>query len=459
MSDLTHPISNSTKNVFLWFLAFLVAGIATLFAANFNGGETLALALLLLFVLTFPVLWKWRRGNLDLFEPITLFSGTAVIYWVGKAIYILLRNYPIYQYFPWPESRIDYLDLALVYAIVGTIFLIIGYFGVPIASKKKPIIERCADWNGAGVGLFTAAFFIIGIAALVMVVKSAGGIIQYFIMLPSRGEIFEGKGYYYLLAQWPNAGLLLVYTHLLSKGKRSKSFWALFALAVLLSASQGGRAGILKIILSMIVISHYVVRRMNFKRLAPVLALAIIIILAGNFLRLQSQRYDNAGFWDRLYSRGDFDVVDTFMVTLKNVPDVVPYQLGMTYIAVLTGPIPRSVFPTKPYGAAGVYTSILFPEFWDAKNTFSPGILSELYMNFGSLGIIIGMMVYGALLRMIYEKLSPWKGPTQNVLVYAMVTPFAFGAQWDFFTAVQTLLYTLVPVLVALRFCKQKCVE
>jgi len=428
------------------------AGIAVV--SSLYGGVTLALVALLAAVLAAPIVWKWARSELDFFEPLTIFCGSALVYWVGKALYIVLRNYGVEEYFPWPEERIEYLNMALIYATAGTLLMFVGYFGLPLP-KRASAQPNSEIWSGRRVYGFVAIFIVTGILAIGYIVYSAGGPLRYLAMLPARGQMFEGKGYLMFLSQWPSAGLLLLYTHFAGRQRVPRSFWAVFALVVLVSASQGGRAAILKPILAMMAVAHYIRKPIRGRQLLVAFCIVVLFVLAGNYLRQMGEEYQTAGFWDRVYSRGDFDTMDSFMVTLKNVPSVVPYQLGMTYLAVAVGPIPRAVFQGKPYGAAGVYTSRLYPSFWDSHCTFSPGILGELYMNFGGAGILLGMLVYGAVLRWVYALFAPHNRATKPslVLIYAMAIPFFFGAQMDFFTVAQTSLYVLAPALIGLKYC------
>ena len=95
----------------------------------------------------------------------------------------------------------------------------------------------------------------------------------------------------------------------------------------------------------------------------------------------------------------------TFGEVIADTPAMVPFWAGESYYPILFKPIPRVIWPTKPeeltgqtfghrYGlisAGNTSTSINLPQ------------LVELYANFGLIGVIAGMFIFGLIYRLLIE--------------------------------------------------------
>lgn len=85
------------------------------------------------------------------------------------------------------------------------------------------------------------------------------------------------------------------------------------------------------------------------------------------------------------------------------VPKYMPYKHARDLIAVPLGLIPRAIWPSKPIFSAGA-------EYGSALGTITsvtPFPLGEMFWNFGKLGILLGMAVWGVVLALLM-KLFDW---------------------------------------------------
>jgi oligosaccharide repeat unit polymerase len=102
-----------------------------------------------------------------------------------------------------------------------------------------------------------------------------------------------------------------------------------------------------------------------------------------------------------------------------HVPDQVSYLWGLTYYTQLVNPIPRFLWPGKPVGDAGLLLAIAGGEVnrrsGEAYLTRSPGLIGEMYWNFGIFGIVCLSAFGGYIVR-------GW----DNMREQAYSTPFAF---------------------------------
>jgi oligosaccharide repeat unit polymerase len=86
-----------------------------------------------------------------------------------------------------------------------------------------------------------------------------------------------------------------------------------------------------------------------------------------------------------------------------NVPDPVPYEMGRSYLAELCAPVPRFLWPGKPSMDSGILLARVRGEIdkrtGETYLTRSPGILGEMYLNFGLPGLILLSAIGGWLVR------------------------------------------------------------
>jgi oligosaccharide repeat unit polymerase len=84
------------------------------------------------------------------------------------------------------------------------------------------------------------------------------------------------------------------------------------------------------------------------------------------------------------------------------------YLLGQSYYRLLLSPIPRFIMPNKPENTSRVFCGVVNPSLYNTGGTIPPGIIGDLYINFGKFGII-GMFIYGLIIgRERYLKFWQW---------------------------------------------------
>jgi oligosaccharide repeat unit polymerase len=97
------------------------------------------------------------------------------------------------------------------------------------------------------------------------------------------------------------------------------------------------------------------------------------------------------------------EMFQELLYTTSKVPESVPYQMGESYLVQLCAPIPRFLWPGKPSLDTGILMAELHGEVdrrsGQAYLTRSPGILGEMYLNFGLPGLILLNMFGGWLVR------------------------------------------------------------
>ena len=87
-------------------------------------------------------------------------------------------------------------------------------------------------------------------------------------------------------------------------------------------------------------------------------------------------------------------------------PDVHPYLYGQSYYRLLFVPVPRSLWPEKPENSQRIFARVHDRRLAKRGTTIPPGIVGDLYINFGKFGVI-GMFFWGAIFaRERYRRFS-----------------------------------------------------
>ena len=150
------------------------------------------------------------------------------------------------------------------------------------------------------------------------------------------------------------------------------------------------------------------------------------------------------------------DVIKTAHI-IRNVPSKMGYLNGQSLIGWLFTPIPTSLWPDKPLfiQVPPILANVIFGELY---NNVPPGIIAELYLNFGWLGIIVGMFAVGYLLRFMFNTVKTNPNIVIIQFVYAMVmvrfTVILFNTSLG--TAMLKSIIDIVPLIIVFWFVRKR---
>jgi oligosaccharide repeat unit polymerase len=142
----------------------------------------------------------------------------------------------------------------------------------------------------------------------------------------------------------------------------------------------------------------------------------------------------------------------------SNVPDQFDHLYGITYYTQLVNPIPRFVWPGKPTADAGLLLAKANGEVdssGEAYLTRSPGMIGEMYWNFGLLGVV-GLSILGGVLVRGWDEFGRMtRGSPLAFLVYCagLAVVFLFGRSFNLHT-----MYGLLSLAVLLMFLRPRMV-
>jgi oligosaccharide repeat unit polymerase len=306
-------------------------------------------------------------------------------------------------------------------------------------------------------------------AALVGMLGGFMALLAFFLKNASLGAILSGSfrgttvevgsGKYFVLAYLLIVGSVFLCCYLLSK--KIKWLRALVPVAVAMMAywPLGGRGRAVMPVTGGLILLWYVNReRKGWSKLSvkpihfvtgPVMVLFIILVFyVGSIYRGNSdpntllQSLSITGLWQYLKSAIYMDLGQ--LHSLAGAIAIGPGVLeGKTFIGSLSWPL--SAFLPIPGRSTGIYIVEELVGFQDEHRWgIAASLIGDAYVNFGLLGVIITMGVYGAALKMIYLKFR------QGVLhstVYALALLAGMQMLWG---SIEVWPQTLSMLLFAL---------
>jgi hypothetical protein len=132
-----------------------------------------------------------------------------------------------------------------------------------------------------------------------------------------------------------------------------------------------------------------------------------------------------------LFEIGDFDAYEIFIHTVQYVS-----ELGTTYGKQIFGALlfwlPRSLWVNKPIGS-GAFIASYLSQYFNVENfNVSNLLISEFFINFHILGVILGSILYGIItgwLDKAYFYLTKYRlsQNSEKIEFYSKLYPFLLG--------------------------------
>jgi hypothetical protein len=124
---------------------------------------------------------------------------------------------------------------------------------------------------------------------------------------------------------------------------------------------------------------------------------------------------------------------------LAEVPDRTEYLYGSSYLAILTLPIPRALWPEKPTMIGGQAGEVFF----GMRAGVPIGPVAEAYWNFGTFGVIAVFALLGVFHKWLLSVYAAYRGERLMMLIYAITLLFLVPSS----PGVVDYLLRLVPLL------------
>ncbi|HZC46629.1 MAG TPA: hypothetical protein VE243_09140, partial [Candidatus Acidoferrum sp.] len=403
------PASASLGKALKLFAALAVSLIAlNLYAPGSPTILERAFASAIVASLALPV-WLWMSG-VDRMIPFMPFITLIFVYYFALPVF-LLRKFAVGLFKPTiPEH---YITLALGYSLVGLYCLFAGYYG-PAKWLFAPILPRVnLQWRDTRV------------VKLIALILAFGGLFLSSSNVVARlPESVAQVGV--LAADLSMIGICtLVALHLAGKLDRLTGtlVWGfLIPVRIAIGLGTGSAASGLIVGVAVAMMFASVRRAIPWKMMALGTVALFILRPAEVPYRLATWggRLSDAGMIEKARVFGDIvyritlggvvppqaliDVASmrlaqftVFGEVIADTPTIVPYWEGASFYPILFKPIPRFIMPDKPEELSGGWFGhrygIITPE--NTVTSINLPQMVELYGNFGLLGVIVGMFIFG----------------------------------------------------------------
>ncbi len=263
-------------------------------------------------------------------------------------------------------------------------------------------------------------FTLASLLAFVTILVILGGVSGLLQGASDRIRAFAGLNGLFLLQNLLLSVSLAWFIRLTRDEKKSLSerfcFWLYFLGGLFVCALQGQKSTIFIIVLSLIIVRHYRVKRVSLVKGAVLGFVMFVSLMAYHLLKqefLATGRFffineDQGVFLSFVHFlatqfTGNLMQLQTMTVLIDAMPHGLEWQNGTTLLMLVLILIPSGLFPNKPLTAAGIFTGAFWPNKWLMEGTtLPPGIFGELYMNFGVLGVLFGGFFLGLIWGRLY---------------------------------------------------------
>lgn len=410
-------------------------------------------------VLAIPM---FARKDYDTFEPMTF---VLLLYLFGapfKLLYMLYYGesspYIARRLLMWREM--SSLNKGTLMMTVGLVCLVAGYsLPIRLNLRRVRILPTIESFNSKRTFWICLAITVVSGIFLIGFIISAGVSLGNISEKRFSDEAATGgarihmlKYYLYRGAALSKFAVYLLFVHLLTQRKRFTGVLGLLCVAALVQTIGlffiiNSRAGIALILLDLLVLTHYIRGRIRPGLLIGSLGVVFVLIVAALFGRAETNVSE--AVQKTVAGRDMMDITKTCHI-INAVPSGIPYRYGETLVGWMAAPIPRSIWPDKPMWAErGVY---LLSRVYGDKGGIAgipPGLVAELFWNLDVYGVVVGMFLFGLLIKLGYRSFRDTGTTEASVLIYTLlVTRFVlFSLGNDLGTGIVKTGLDLAPML------------
>jgi hypothetical protein len=360
------------------------------------------------------------KRHIAVLSPFTIVVGTIPIVYGIRPLYLTLQEDALSLAEGLNPQTFPY---ALVLIIIFVGFIFVGYFSSLGSSvgRKLPVPFPVA-WSRRRVRIAVVSLSLVTIFLYALTLRITGlSLWAAFTQQIAFRAATSSSGMYYITGtiwwcMWaiflllfiPVVTLKVTFFH-------TVQFALLFVLLTIFSIPYGSRGIIVGPVLEILWLLDmaWFKTRLSFTKLLPILVIMTIFIGAYGVFR-DFNRYGNIpteeitqalvreggqGILERVISRAD--LFDFFVWSLDDFPtNEQTYLFGRSVLDFLLQPIPRALYPDKPSQTSAFLIGQLLSEY---HRDWTPefGLITELYINFWILGIVIGAMMFGVVIRVM----------------------------------------------------------
>lgn len=302
------------------------------------------------------------------------------------------------------------VEYTMIIQIVALIFFYIGYYwsqggkgnkyGIILTEKHKQ-----AAWLITIMGISMVLVYLVGTGAFSGLSKS-----EVSLMKSSNQWVSSfAFGFKFL-----SVGLITLFIIYIKRKYKRKSLTMFFTILLIyfsLSMLIGERGEIFMLVLSLIIISHYRVKRISSLLFIPLAFIGYFLFTTMNYLKgvpvykMIPYFFENVQWIWYTDLRGEFQsAARNLFVLVEHVPGNIDYLYGTTFLSAISNFIPSSIWPNRPSSAIGWFNNTFFPGVRESGGGRGFSLIGEGYANFGVIGVCALFFVLGIVCKFLYNK-------------------------------------------------------
>jgi len=398
----------------------------------------------------------------DRLDPFALFSFLYFPRFILRPGFILLDLDDPAHPFLFVDDPKDLAREAVAMFIVGYVAFAIGYLGSRgrFARALGRSLPRAYSPGMSARRLRMAVVVGLVLSSIVVLslIRSLGSAADF--MYESRHGLWSGFTFLQRMPLVTSFVASLYVFHCLLRRSGLPAALGLLVLCVMIMFTMGDRGGIIYSLFVLVVTYHFSQRRIPFRWFAlAALSLASLLLVLGTlrdaafasrdvdvWTAMEQAQWGPGQSWARLITEYmNLSSIDHLLVVIQDF-NTSNFHYGSDFLVGLKGVVPRSLWPDKP---EAINLGIWF------RDTYLPGksgkpitAIGGWFINFGYLGVILGLMLSGFVCRVLWEYMRcasfrPW-----TVLFYVAV--FFNVTSWGVITTTMPMAIILwvVPLLV-----------
>ncbi len=404
----------------------------------------IALLIYILIMLT-TSLYVFAKRKASVFDPIGQYIIFLSLFTLPLPIRSVITLEIEGNVSPYLVDFLPHMPMAIIYSAISISIFTIAYYSswakkfgrwLPVPVKRKK--ER----SYLAFGLLT----ILSLLLLSALAVQSGGIINFLLLgYNSSSETF-GKGY--LSIGFPLifiATLFLLYRYSIRRTKKDLLLFLFsWIIVIIMQLLMGNRGMIMYIILTTLIYVHFAINPLKVKTIALI---SIVAFLALNiFGHARTSNYESfSDFIEKTTSAIESSTAENnegFFYTLTVGEFVIPFEtlpqmirtvgieetpwFGISYLRSPLYLIPSAIFTDRPLPLANWYMQEYYGGGYGLNEGRQFFFLSEAYINFGPIGIVLISLLWGWMWGGLHQWLKINHYSPEIALIYALAVGFMF---------------------------------
>lgn len=406
---------------------------------------TLLAVIFYLCVLLLVGLYVFVVRRSSVFEPVGMFLFFVSLFTLPLPVRYCITPEIEGNVSPYLLEFAPYLSFSVFLTAISLVVFAFAYYSrwARRLGDRIPMLQD-RGMRGTGVGIWT----LIGLSVLLiyLLVEPLGGIIAFLLLGYNSSEETFGRGYLAVGFPWLVVAMLGFFERFaasrrwLDAGLGS----ALLAINVAMFAVTGNRGMIMYLAVAVVIFCHFRIRRISLSMLLPI---AVAGFLALNVMgMLRGSNYESlAEFGEKTFSSADSGpaiekeglfytlTIGEFVVPFETLPQMVR-TIGVTEMpwfgaSFLRAPvylIPSFVYSDRPLPITNWYMEKFYGDGYGLNEGRAFFFLSEGYLNFGALGVMLVAAVWGVGWGALHHWMQRGRERFGTVLIYSLLTAFMF---------------------------------